>query len=53
MVDFHTGYELDMNDYRDISALCERFGIEFPSEYSKFRQLERQENHSDLPVPQG
>ena len=22
MVKFHTGYELDMNDYRDVSALC-------------------------------
>ena len=37
MVGFHTGYELDMKDYRDVSALCERFGIELPSEYSKFR----------------
>jgi lincosamide nucleotidyltransferase A/C/D/E len=38
MVDFHTGYELDMNDYRDVSALCERFEVEFPSEYSEFRE---------------
>ncbi|MCP4755376.1 MAG: nucleotidyltransferase family protein [Proteobacteria bacterium] len=37
LVKFHTGYELDMNDYRDVMALCERFGIELPSEYSKFR----------------
>jgi lincosamide nucleotidyltransferase A/C/D/E len=37
MVTFHTGYELDLNDYRDVSALCERFGIELPSEYHKLR----------------
>ena len=38
MVSFHTGYELDINDYRDVSALCERFEIELPSEYSGFRE---------------
>ena len=37
IVKFHTGYELDMNDHRGVSVLCERFGIELPSEYSKFR----------------
>ena len=36
MVKFHTGYELDVNDYRDVLALCQRFGIELPSEYSNF-----------------
>lgn len=30
LVKFHTGYELDENDYRDVSALCERFGIDYP-----------------------
>lgn len=38
MVKFHTGYELDLNDYRDVSTLCERFGLELPSEYSKFQE---------------
>lgn len=38
MVEFHTGYELDIDDYRDVSALCDRFEIELPSEYSKFRE---------------
>jgi lincosamide nucleotidyltransferase A/C/D/E len=38
MVSFHTGYELDIDDYRDVSALCERFGIEIPPEYSEFRE---------------
>jgi len=32
MVKFHSGYELDENDYRDVSALCERFGLALPAE---------------------
>jgi lincosamide nucleotidyltransferase A/C/D/E len=35
-VKFHSGYALDENDYRDVSALCERFGIALPTEYAKF-----------------
>jgi lincosamide nucleotidyltransferase A/C/D/E len=37
LVKFHTGYELQESDYRDVSALCERFGIELPQEYERFR----------------
>jgi lincosamide nucleotidyltransferase A/C/D/E len=36
LVKFHTGYKLDENDYRDVKALCQRFGITMPSEYDKF-----------------
>lgn len=36
LVKFHTGYPLDENDYRDVKALCERFGFELPAEYAKF-----------------
>ena len=36
MVKFHTGYELDENDFRDVSALCKRFGIALPAEYERF-----------------
>jgi len=36
MVKFHSGYELDENDYRDVSALCKRFGIALPTEYEPF-----------------
>ena len=36
MVKFHSGYELDENDYHDVSALCERFGIALPAEYERF-----------------
>lgn len=36
MVKFHSGYELDENDYRDVSAVCRRFGIPLPDEYKRF-----------------
>lgn len=36
MVKFHTGYDVDMNDFKDVSALCERFGIELPKDFAKF-----------------
>ena len=36
IVKFHTGYKVDVDDYRDVSALCERFDIELPSAYSEF-----------------
>lgn len=30
MVRFHSGYDLDENDYRDVRALCKRFNIPLP-----------------------
>ncbi len=36
MVKFHTGYELNERDYRDVRLLCQRFGIEIPAEYDRF-----------------
>ncbi len=36
LVKFHTGYELDENDYHDVRQLCERFGIAMPEEYRRF-----------------
>jgi lincosamide nucleotidyltransferase A/C/D/E len=36
MVKFHTGYELKESDYLDVSALCEKFGIDLPQEYERF-----------------
>lgn len=36
LVKFHTGYKLDENDYRDVKALCKKFGIEMPEEYEGF-----------------
>ncbi len=38
MVKFHTGYTLNMNDYRDVAALCERFGFELPPEFRVFKK---------------
>jgi lincosamide nucleotidyltransferase A/C/D/E len=35
-VKFHTGYDLDENDYQDVKALCEKFSIPLPPEYQKF-----------------
>jgi len=37
MVRFHSGYVLTEKDYKDVSALCEKFGIELPEEYCRFR----------------
>jgi lincosamide nucleotidyltransferase A/C/D/E len=36
LVKFHSGYQLDENDYRDVKALCDRFGIALPDEYRRF-----------------
>jgi lincosamide nucleotidyltransferase A/C/D/E len=36
MVKFHTGYNLDRNDYHDVKLLCKRFNIELPEEYKEF-----------------
>lgn len=36
LVKFHTGYEVDERDHRDVRLLCERFGLPLPGEYSKF-----------------
>jgi len=33
MIKFHTGYSLRETDYKDVLALCERFGIDVPPEY--------------------
>ena len=40
MVEFHTGYPLDENDYHDVKLLCQRFGIAIPEAYAAFVQVE-------------
>ena len=35
-VRFHTGYDVDADDFADVSALCEKFSIELPADYSPF-----------------
>lgn len=37
MVNFHSGYELDQDDYQDVSSLCEKFNIPLPAEYLRFQ----------------
>ena len=41
MVEFHSGYELDADDYHDVKALCERYSIPLPEEYKKFTEQEQ------------
>jgi lincosamide nucleotidyltransferase A/C/D/E len=35
LVKFHTGYELDHNDFHDVRVLCARFEIALPDEYRR------------------
>lgn len=35
LVRFHTGYPLRDSDWHDVTALCDRFGIELPAEYQR------------------
>jgi lincosamide nucleotidyltransferase A/C/D/E len=35
-VKFHSGYELNEKDFRDVSALCKKFGIGLPATYERF-----------------
>ena len=35
-VKFHSGYELREKDFRDVSALCEKFGIQLPEAFAGF-----------------
>jgi lincosamide nucleotidyltransferase A/C/D/E len=37
-IKFHSGYELKAEDFEDVSALCEKFGIELPAEYERFKK---------------
>ena len=36
-IKFHSGYDLKEKDYKDVSALCEQFGIDLPVQYERFR----------------
>ena len=38
MVKFHSGYPLKEKDFRDVSALCAKFGIELPVVYEQFKK---------------
>jgi lincosamide nucleotidyltransferase A/C/D/E len=36
-VRFHTGYEVDEDDWHDVALLCARFELPIPSDYDRFR----------------
>jgi lincosamide nucleotidyltransferase A/C/D/E len=38
MVAFHTGYPLRATDVRDVTALCEAFGLAYPDGFEPFRK---------------
>jgi lincosamide nucleotidyltransferase A/C/D/E len=38
VVKFHTGYNLRASDYADVSAVCARFGIAYPAEYTAWKE---------------
>lgn len=37
VVKFHHGYELKDKDLRDVAAICEKFGIVLPDEYTRIK----------------
>ena len=37
-IKFHSGYPLKEKDFRDVSALCDKFGIELPVAYEQFKK---------------
>jgi lincosamide nucleotidyltransferase A/C/D/E len=38
VVKFHTAYQFDEEDYRDVKAICQHFKIEMPPEYEAFER---------------
>ncbi len=37
-VKFHSGYTPKEKDFRDVSALCRRFGLELPESFARFKK---------------
>lgn len=38
LVEFHTGYSVDENDWHDVKLLCARYTIPIPKDYVKFQK---------------
>jgi lincosamide nucleotidyltransferase A/C/D/E len=49
---FHSGYELKAKDFADVSALCRKFGLALPEEYTQFRKSNPQVRPHALGTPQ-
>jgi lincosamide nucleotidyltransferase A/C/D/E len=44
LIQFHTGYSIDENDYWDISRLCQHYHLELPVEYVAFGKNKKKSN---------
>ena len=42
LVEYHTGYPLDENDYHDVRLLCKKFNLTIPPDYNSFRSEDNQ-----------
>lgn len=42
LIQFHTGYAFDDDDFHDVSALCQRFHLKMPEEYVTYEQEKKQ-----------
>jgi lincosamide nucleotidyltransferase A/C/D/E len=38
MIKFHSGYKLRDKDFKDVSALCDHFGMDYPEEYRHLKK---------------
>lgn len=38
LVRFHTGYSLDADDWADVLAICDEFGLPVPADYAEFEK---------------
>jgi hypothetical protein len=47
-VKFHTGYQLDENDFHEVQALCQGFQIALPDELRKFMEERKCDYDTDL-----
>jgi lincosamide nucleotidyltransferase A/C/D/E len=41
MMEFHSGYEVDEDDWHDVSALHKKFGLPIPDDYQKFEERDK------------
>jgi len=51
MAKFHSGYQVKEKDFRDVSALCERFGLDLPEEYLQFKRSSYGPQHPRIALP--